>query len=310
MSFSIENYDRKYLDGMVEQYNDETSFEPYIAKLNSDLFIKLVEEKSYFDPKAVFVAIEKGKVIGWIHACLASGSEAWHNPEKKVPHIRMLIFAKEQIKVGQTLVTEANKWLKQSGQNKFLAIHAEVGYPFYRGLWLGGEPMGSSAMPHIQLAFEYGGYKNTQESIFMTAKMLGLPREIKSNIKLEMITSKTNITHKTMQESWAGFEPMTTQTYIGNDLVGSIGWTIIPYLVDKLGASCLNIWSLGIKEEHRGKGIATTLVSDVMIQAYKLGARFASVGTQFWNVPAYMTYAKLGFIPYQLVIGRTLEFAG
>jgi GNAT superfamily N-acetyltransferase len=82
------------------------------------------------------------------------------------------------------------------------------------------------------------------------------------------------------------------------------------YLVDKLGASCLNIWSLGIKEEHRGKGIATTLVSDVMIQAYKLGARFASVGTQFWNVPAYMTYAKLGFIPYQLVIGRTLEFAG
>ena len=309
MSFSIENYDRKYLDAITELYNAETDFEPFIAKLDPKRFVELVEKKSYFEPDGLFIAIDSGKVIGWIHACVASGSEAWHNPDKEIPHIRMLIYPKDNLKVGQALVTEANTWLKKSGQSKFLAIHAEVGYPFYRGLWLGGEPMGSSAMAHVQLAFEFGGYKNTQESIFMTANMTQTPKQMKADENLEIITSKVNMSHKPMQESWVGFDPMTTQARIGDETVGSLGWVIIPYLAEKLGASCLNIWSLGIREEHRRRGIATMLVSHTMAQAYKLGARYASVGTQFWNTPAYAIYAKLGFIPYQLVIGRTLELS-
>ncbi|MDQ1327909.1 MAG: family N-acetyltransferase [Candidatus Poribacteria bacterium] len=306
MSLSIENYDRKHLEGMTELYNAETAFEPYIAPLNPELFIELVEKKSYFDPTGLFIAIESGRIVGWVHACLASGSESWHNPENKVPHIKMLIYPNNRIKVGHTLVSEANTWLKKSGQSKFLAIHAEVGYPFYRGLWLGGEPMGASAMPHVQLAFESGGYKNTQESIFMTADMNQPPKEISADAKLEFVVSKANMAHKPMQESWIGFEPMRIKALIGNETAGSIGWVIIPYVAERLGAPCMNIWSLGVNESHRRKGIASALVSHTMIQSYKLGARFASVATQFWNIPAYMTYAKLGFIPYQLVIGRTL----
>ncbi|MGB9595073.1 MAG: hypothetical protein ACPL7B_02225 [Candidatus Poribacteria bacterium] len=45
-----------------------------------------------------------------------------------------------------------------------------------------------------------------------------------------------------------------------------------------------------------------------MRKGYELGARFASVLIQLWNIPAQKTYAKLGFIPYQLTIGRTVEF--
>ncbi|MGB9595074.1 MAG: hypothetical protein ACPL7B_02230 [Candidatus Poribacteria bacterium] len=63
MSFSIENYNRKYLYGMIEVYNAETTFEPYIAMLNPDRFIELVENKSSFDPKGLFVAIESGKIV-------------------------------------------------------------------------------------------------------------------------------------------------------------------------------------------------------------------------------------------------------
>ena len=64
--------------------------------------------------------------------------------------------------------------LERSGINPQLGIHAQVGYPFYRGLWMGGEPMGPAHLPHIQLALEVGGYKNTQESIFMTARLVDL----------------------------------------------------------------------------------------------------------------------------------------
>ncbi|MGQ9609531.1 MAG: GNAT family N-acetyltransferase [bacterium] len=309
MNLSIETYNEKYIEQIIELYNAETAFEPYIAPLNPERFIKLVEKKSYFDPTGLFIAVEYGKVVGWIHACVAPGSESWHNPENKIPHIRMLIYPKNRLKVGHALVSEANTWLKKSQQKKFLAIHAEVGYPFYRGLWLGGEPMGSSAMPHVQLAFEFGGYKTTQESILMTANMSEQPKEIKSTEKLDFITSKVTMKHKPMEESWIGFEPMITQVYIGDKVVGSIGWVMIPYIAEKLGAPCVNIWSLGISEEYRCKGIATALVSNIMVQSYKLGARFASVGTQFWNIPAHATYAKLGFIPYLMVIGRTLELS-
>jgi hypothetical protein len=76
MNFSIDTYDRKYLDGMTELYNAETAFEPHIAPLNPERFVKLVEKKSYFDATGLFVAMEAGRVVGWVHACVAAGSEA------------------------------------------------------------------------------------------------------------------------------------------------------------------------------------------------------------------------------------------
>jgi GNAT superfamily N-acetyltransferase len=83
-----------------------------------------------------------------------------------------------------------------------------------------------------------------------------------------------------------------------------------PHLADRLGAPSLNIWGLGVREQHRQKGIATALVSQVMARSYALGARFASVGTQLWNAPAHATYAKLGYKPYCIVVGRTLNLDG
>ena len=95
MSFSIDIYSRQYLNGMTALYNAETDFEPYIAPLDPDRFMELVESKSYFDPSGVFVAHEKGQVVGWIHACVAPGSEGHHDPGNKIPRIRMLIFPRD-----------------------------------------------------------------------------------------------------------------------------------------------------------------------------------------------------------------------
>ena len=50
MDFSIDIYDRQYLEGMTAIYNSETDFEPHIAPLTPNRFVELVEKKSYFDP--------------------------------------------------------------------------------------------------------------------------------------------------------------------------------------------------------------------------------------------------------------------
>ena len=317
MDFSIETYDRRYLEGMTRLYNAETAFEPHIAPLNPERFVELVEKKSYFDPAGLFIAIEmgktphtsgrSGKVVGWVHACIAAGSEGHHDPRDKVPRIRMLIYPRDRLKVGSALAAEATAWLKKSGQSKLLAMHAQAGYPFYRGLWLGGEPMCPAALPHVQIAFEVSGYKNTQESIFMTIEMAHPPEEVRAGVKLEFAESAANMAHEPMRESWMGFEPMRTQAFIRDEAVASIGWVILPHVAERLGAPCMNIWGLGVQENHRRKGIATALVSHTMARSYELGARFVSVGTQLWNAPAHATYARLGFKPYRIVVGRTLE---
>src|SRR5438067_9822455 len=93
VSFRIETYDRRYLEEMTALYNAETAFEGHIAPLHPERFLALVEGKSYFDPAGLLVAVEAGRVGGWIHACVAAGSEGGHDPANAVPRIRMLIFA-------------------------------------------------------------------------------------------------------------------------------------------------------------------------------------------------------------------------
>ena len=113
--------------------------------------------------------------------------------------------------------------------------------------------------------------------------------------------------HEPMRESWIGFKPMRTQALMGSEGVGSIAWVILPHVADRLGAPCMNIWGLGVRQEHRMKGIATALVSHAMSRSYERDVRFASVGTQLWNATAHATYAKLGFSPNQIVMGRMLD---
>jgi len=307
VGFSVDTYDRKHLEGMVEVYNSETACEGHIARLDADRFIHLVESKSYFDPSGLFVAIEDGKVSGWVHACVAPGSEPHHDPSKPAAQIRMLLYPRYRLKVGGALVAEATQWLKRSGQTQLIAIHAECGYPFYRGLWMGGEPMAPNSLPHLQLALEVGGYRNVQESIFMAAQMVSPPAESRAAEPIEMVDEPAEMKHEGMRESWVGFEPMRTRGMLNGEEAGSMGWVTLPHVADKLGAPAMNIWSLGVKEEHRRKGIAGALISRAMRLSYTQGARFCSVGTQLWNAPAHASYAKFGFVPHCVMVGRTLE---
>ncbi len=306
MTLTIETYGRDRLEQMLALYNAETAHEPHIAPLTPERFRALIEQKSYFDPDGLLVAVEDGAVVGWAHACVVPGSETWHDQERPAAQLRMLIYPRTRLKVGHILVAEATGWLARSGLPLQLALHAQAGYPFYRGIWMGGEPMGPASMPHVQLALEVGGYKLTQESIFMTMRLdeAPSPRPVAG---VELIEHAAEMKHATQRESWRGFAPRRTRALIASAEVGSIGWVIEPHVADRLGAPCMNIWALGVREEYRRKGIAAALIADALRSAYAQGARFASVGTQLWNAAAHATYASFGYVPSCLLIGRTRE---
>jgi GNAT superfamily N-acetyltransferase len=309
MTVAIEAYDPKYLEQMTARFNAETADEPHVAPLDPARFETLVAAKTYFDPRGLFVAREAGEVLGWAHACLAPGSESHHDPTALAAQLRLLIYPATRLDVGRELVAVATAWLKASGRTELHGLGAHAGYPFYRGLWFGGEPMGPATMPHVQLALEVGGYKNTHESIFMVAALNAAPAVLQAAEKLEYTEEPLALTQEGVRESWTGFTPMRTRAFLAGTEVGAIGWAVLPHVAARLGAPCMSIWSLWTQEQHRRKGIAAALISRALAPSYAQGARFASVGTQLWNAPAHATYAKFGFLPYRVLVGRMLKLA-
>jgi len=307
MTFSIETYRQDYLEGMVALYNAETVDEPHIAPLDPQRFIELVEHKPAFDSGGLFVAVEGGRVVGWVHACLTPGTEPWSDAVKPVPRIVMLLYSNDQLKIGHALVAQATAWLREQGPGLCLAMSPLMGYPFYRGLWLGGEPMGVATMPHIQLAFATSGYRSTCESLLMVAEMPEPVMAPRAEVPLELDESPANMAHVQMRDSWIGFEPFTARVYVGGEEAGYVGWVLLPHVAERLGAPCVSIWGLSVQEKHRRQGIGAALVGHALQRGYALGARFASVSTQLWNAPAQATYARLGYRPYRVLIGRTLQ---
>jgi len=307
--FDVVTYDRNYLEGMIRVFNSETVAEQHIAEMTPDLFIKLVEPKAAFDPTGVFIAVENGRVLGWVHACSAAATEPWQDQETNVPQIRMLMYPRERLEVGQQLVRQATEWLMQFNPNKLPAMHCQFGYPFYRGIWAGGEPMCPVTLPHLHLAFDVCGYKNDFESIFMVKQLTTAPVFEPAKVKLDFVDTPLKFNHTSGKDSWTGFDPQVMKAYAGGEYVGRIGWAILPYLATKLGAPAVNIWSLSTEDTHRRMGIGGALVSRVLEMGYQLGARTASVDTQLWNTPAHSTYAKFGYLPYLIVVGRTLTVA-
>lgn len=108
-----------------------------------------------------------------------------------------------------------------------------------------------TTMPHVLVAFEVGGYKITQESVCMVTEMILSPQEASANLKVEFVESAAEMKHEPMRESWLGFKPMRTQALIDGKDVGSIAWVILPHLAERLGAPCMNIWGLGVREQYR-----------------------------------------------------------
>ena len=138
----------------------------------------------------------------------------------------------------------------------------------------------------------------------MAMDMSPVHHEVRADVHVELVESAAEMVHQPMRESWAGFEPMQIEAYAGGRRVGCLGWAIIPYVAERLGASSMNIWDLEVDKEFRRKKIASALMSRAMRRSYALGARFASVGTLLNNTPAQTTYAKFGFEPYVVLVGR------
>jgi ribosomal protein S18 acetylase RimI-like enzyme len=309
-AFSIDTYTSNHLEGMLRVYAAQTAHEPHIVPLSPDDFHHLVASKVYFDPSGLFVAHTSGDVLGWIHACVAPGTEPWSSPEPTA-HIRMFFFPPERLAIGQALLREATAWLQARGFQKILAFSPANGYPFYRGVWMGAEPMLPYHLPHIHMALDGAGYHIAAEEIMMVCNLPMLPfipaPTLLDGTLVELVDAPVTWAREAMRESWIGFAPQSIHATAGGKEVGHLGWALLPQLTARLGSPVHSIWGLGVDEAYRRCGIAAALIAHSLALGFAQGARFGSVGTQLWNTPAQKAYEKFGYRPYAVLGGRLFE---
>jgi GNAT superfamily N-acetyltransferase len=301
---TIVPYSRDLLAGILEAYNLQFEDEPFAARLTPDLFLDLVESKSHFDPEGFLVALNGDEVVGWIHACTGAGTEVWQNPSQKTGRIVMLVFPPSKLPIGAALVQQAVAWLSSQIGGVMEAMHPVNGYPFYRGIFFGGEPMAPATLPHVHLVLETNGFSPAFQSVFMKAELQSVSLPM-SNTAWDYVDQPAQMAHASMGESWTGFQPRQTEARLGNKTVGILRWVVLMEACTKLGSPMLNIWGLEVNPEFQRQGVASALIGSVLRHELCHGVRDASLATQLDNVAAHATYARFGFIPIRMLIGRT-----
>ncbi|MCC7409656.1 MAG: GNAT family N-acetyltransferase [Phycisphaeraceae bacterium] len=310
MPLTLESYDARYLDGMTALYNRAAAGNAHIVPLTPGLFVELVCRKSYFDPATLLVAVDGGEVVGWVHWTVTGPTEHWYNRSRRYARISMVMVDPGRLDAGVVLVEQATAALRAQGHERLLGMHCDGGYPFYRGLFDGGEPMAPVEFIASHMALGYHGYKTAGESVFKVARMTQKPAVVEARIAMEyrdVPLAELPGQSELGNESWVGFEPRVIRAFAEGQDVGAIGYVMQPQLAARLGHPAANIFMLGVTPTFQRKGIAASLVSRMLIASWERGAREASVGSDIYNPAPHQTYAKLGFEPQGLSIGRVLS---
>jgi len=309
LALQIETYDPRFAQECCDLYNQQTVNEPHIVRLTPQRFDALVAAKPYFDPRGFLLARLGGRTLGWVHACLAPLTDAPRLDPPPLPRIQMLLFPLDRPAMGLELVRQATLYLQRQSPQTPTARHPTRGYPFYRGLWMGGEPQLPITLSHVQMVLEASGYEESHQDLMMVLRTDTRPRVFEANGRVDFTCEPLKMHHEVMLHSWAGFEPQSIHAHVHGEWAGTIGWVLVPQTAERLGVASVNIYTLGVSSGQRRKGIGSALVSRAMAAGFDLGAREFNVCTQVWNAPAQATYGKCGLRPYIIVNGRTLKQA-
>jgi GNAT superfamily N-acetyltransferase len=306
---TIEPYAKADVPHLVSLFNRQCEHERHVAVLTAEMFAQFVEAKPYFDPRGLLVARRNGEVAGWVHAAVTGPTESWYDPAMKLARLSMLVYRPGELEVGQALIHAATQWLRDQGHERIYAFHAHGGYPFYRGLFTGGEYTGPSSLAHLHQALRHCGYATSHESVTQSADMPTAPKPVEPRVPAEFHDRPLTMAHETMAASWTGFEPRVIDVTIEGEHAGQIGYVVLRHLAARLGSPCLDIYMMGVNPQRRRLGLGSALVNRAMRAGYDRGARVASVYTEMHNQAAAATYARCGFAPFGLNLGRVLEVA-
>lgn len=292
---------------VAELFNRQTAAHEHVIPLTADMLRQVVIDKPYFDPEGMLLAWADGgdALLGCVHACVAPYTEGPRLDGPAWPRIVMLLFNADRPDVGLELVRRATAWMRGRSGEAPTYLHPHHGYPFYRGLWYGGEPQGAITFPHVQMALAAGGYRQTHQDVMMVARLPAPPPRFEAACDVDYEDLPTRMNHDVHRASWIGFSPRTLTAQLDGQWAGECAYVLLPQAAAKLGHPGMSIWNLAVDARFRRRGIAAALISRAQQTAFDAAARTMTVCTNLNNAPAHATYMKCGYRPHTIVNGRT-----
>lgn len=281
------------LSDVIGLYNRGIENNPYSGQLDEATWNDTIAGKLYYSPDEVLIAYDDGRPLGYTHLCHAPNADR-SGPDPQVGSIEALFFDPARPDAGAALLAAAVEQHQSGGARKVLGWSSFSGYPLYRGIFVGLEPLARAGDQHIVQAFHDAGFAYCQRSVEMVINYDQPVEEHPPQVELDYTVGPWMPASAWEQATWRGLEPYRSTVRIGDEQVGSCLYAMMPVISRSYGAPVACIGGLGINEQWRRKGIAAFLVARALNHMLALGARRLVLGTQHDNWAAHATYRKVG----------------
>ena len=265
----------------------------------------LVLSKPYFDPRAITLAEDDGRLVGFVHpgfGATADGSRL--SREFGVIALLMVAPTHRRRGIGRELVRRAERHLRSGGSTVIYAGGIYPLDPFYLGLYGGSEMPGilqSDAAAHR--LFKSLGYRPVDECLVFQRELAGpVPaagRQVRSWAhRVEFcMDSQPALADWWSVCQYAALEYADFSLRLrdsGELLARARGWEMYP-LHNASDALAVGIVNLEVDAAHRGQRLGTVLMIQILRHCRDIGLTLVEIQTMVRNEPARRLYARLGF---------------
>ena len=304
MSWEIIEYRESLIEELTSVFNRETKDDGFVVPLTPEIFTDQISSKPVFSPEGCFLGMENGKAVGFaLTSPGADGKRGIADPGVGV--VDGLFFPRDRLEIGDALLARCMEYFQQKGGVKTVYGFASYGgYPYWRGLYCGAEPVCLTHYTHAWVTFMTSGFTHHQQSI----NYLGItePREYRND--LSYAVSDTNTSSEWAQQSWKNHFPKSISAKKDGVSVGFIGYVELPYLSEYRQKSVAGIYGMNVNPEYRRQGIGTSLINYLFNHAHNLGIKEILVGTTVQNTAARRTYEKGGMRPIAFRTGTMYHY--
>lgn len=305
MSTSVElkRFAPEHVEDVVAMYNRGIAGLPYCCTLDAGYFTRFIVPRFYFYPDGLILAYRQGQPLGYVHATFAPSVDR-QGVRRDVGTTTTLFFPLEEPMVGAVLLAAAEDWLSGLGATRVIGWGSSAtGYPFYRGLLGGLEPVLLEDHRTALDVFRAAAYAPYVESYLLATELTEPFVEPSARVPVETVIRPRVFEGRWDADSWLGHDPIECRATVEGADAGALLFAAMPRLSRQLGVGIGGIAALRVAEEFRRQGIASLMTARSLNRLFEQGVRRCLVACHRTNVAAIATYEKFGFRRAALLVG-------
>lgn len=309
----LRRYATERVADVLEVYNRGVAGLPYCCTLDAQYFLDFIVPRFFFVDDGLIIAYRQGRPVGYVHSTFAPSADR-QDVQRETGTIAALFFPPDEPEVGAALVAAAERWLAGEGARRVIGWGSGAsGYPFYRGLLSGLEPVLVEDHRAALAVFRAAGYVPYVQSYLSVADFQVPFLEPSSAVPVSATIRPRSFETRWDVDAWRGHQPMECRTLLdradadGTNADGAdAGWllfAVMPRLSQQSGTGIGGIAGLAVPAPLRRRGIAALMMARSLNWLYEAGVRRCLVVHHRNNAAAAATYAKFGFRPAALMVG-------